>query len=107
LIFFSVFAVAQISAPNCTETSYAWVCMSWFRQYLLWPLSNLVIHYAQAFNSAGQSPCTVIAYMMGTCDGGREFFNCLHVLTLRSYLICSIRTVSTGTGIQVLWPSRS
>jgi hypothetical protein len=107
-LFFSVFAVAQISAPNCTDTSYAWVWMSWFRRYLLWPLSNLVNHYVQAFNSVGQSPCTVIAYMMGSCDGGSEVFNCLHdVLPLRSYLICRIRTFSTTTGIQVLWSPRT
>ena len=71
---------------------------------ILWPLSDLVMHYVQTFNSVGQNPCTVTAYMMGSCNGGREFFNCLHVLALRSYLICRIRAISTATGIQVLWP---
>jgi hypothetical protein len=58
----------------------------------------------QTFNFVGQSPCAVIAYMMGSCNGGSEFFNCLHVLELRSYLICRILTVSTATWIHILWP---
>ena len=31
---------------------------------------NLVIHYVQTFSSVGQSPCTVTAYMKGSCNGG-------------------------------------
>ncbi|KAI0275685.1 hypothetical protein BGY98DRAFT_935629 [Russula aff. rugulosa BPL654] len=47
LFFFSAFVVAQIKVTaNCTS-SYSWT-----------------------FNSIGQSPCTVAAYMLGTCFGG-------------------------------------
>ena len=35
---------------------------------------NLRRYLVQTSNSLGQSPCTVIAYMMSTCNGGREFF---------------------------------
>ncbi|KAH9992119.1 hypothetical protein BJV77DRAFT_452982 [Russula vinacea] len=46
--FFSSFALAQVSAPSCTSESWQWT-----------------------YNSAGQSPCTVTAYLMATCDGGQ------------------------------------
>ncbi|KAF8497758.1 hypothetical protein F5888DRAFT_249487 [Russula emetica] len=44
--FFSSFAVAGIYAPDCS-TTWEW-----------------------SFNSLGQNPCTVAAYMMSTCNGG-------------------------------------
>ncbi|KAH9991386.1 hypothetical protein BJV77DRAFT_539433 [Russula vinacea] len=47
LFFFSAFAVAEVSAPSCTRSAYQWT-----------------------FNSLGQSPCTVAAYMIATCNGG-------------------------------------
>ncbi|KAH9976940.1 hypothetical protein BJV77DRAFT_1053249 [Russula vinacea] len=48
--FSSAFAVAQVSAPNCTApTSQTW-----------WE-----------YNSANQSPCTVLANLMSTCSGGQ------------------------------------
>jgi hypothetical protein len=40
----------------------------------------------QTYNSLGQSPCTVTAYMMATCDGGRKYSNCSHVRASWSYL---------------------
>ncbi|KAI0270212.1 hypothetical protein BGY98DRAFT_268172 [Russula aff. rugulosa BPL654] len=46
LLFFSAFAGAAISSPDCS-TSWEW-----------------------SFNSLGQNACTVAAYMMSTCDGG-------------------------------------
>ncbi|KAF8465594.1 hypothetical protein DFH94DRAFT_821701 [Russula ochroleuca] len=45
--FFFLFAFAKISAPSCTSSTWKW-----------------------SFNTLGQSPCTVTAYMMGTCNGG-------------------------------------
>ncbi|KAF8465587.1 hypothetical protein DFH94DRAFT_354215 [Russula ochroleuca] len=49
--FFSSFAVAQVSAPNCiSPASPTW---QW------------------AYNSIGQSPCTVLANLMSTCSGGQ------------------------------------
>jgi len=48
--FFSGFAVAVISAPDCsTALSSTW---TW------------------SFNTLGQNPCTVAAYMLSTCSGG-------------------------------------
>jgi hypothetical protein len=75
LFFFSAFTVAQIHAPRCKSATLQWVCigMSWFRQYILSRSSDL-IHCVQAFNSLGQSPCDVTAFMMSTCWGGRQFF---------------------------------
>jgi hypothetical protein len=69
LFFFSASAIAQISAPTCKSASWQWVCMSWFRQY---SLSDLIL-CVQTFNSLGQSPCDVTAYMMSTCNEGGEF----------------------------------
>ncbi|KAN0119096.1 hypothetical protein V8E52_004543 [Russula decolorans] len=48
LFIFSTFVVAQINAPNCNSTSWQWT-----------------------FNSLGQNPCTILAYMMSTCNGGQ------------------------------------
>ncbi|KAI0275680.1 hypothetical protein BGY98DRAFT_991461 [Russula aff. rugulosa BPL654] len=48
LFFFSAFVVAQVNVTAmCTDPSYLWT-----------------------FNSIGQSPCTVAAYMLSTCFGG-------------------------------------
>ncbi|KAH9991382.1 hypothetical protein BJV77DRAFT_1150603 [Russula vinacea] len=49
LVFFSAFSVAQVqvSAPNCTLDTWDWT-----------------------FNSLSQTPCTVLANMMATCNGG-------------------------------------
>ncbi|KAH9991392.1 hypothetical protein BJV77DRAFT_539661 [Russula vinacea] len=53
LYFYSsrAFAVAQVSGPICTSATWQWT-----------------------FNSLGQSPCTVTAYMMATCNGGKYRF---------------------------------
>jgi hypothetical protein len=40
LVFFSGFAVAQISAPNC-YSEWAWVCILSFPQGILWPIPDL------------------------------------------------------------------
>jgi hypothetical protein len=71
--FFSSFALAQVSAPSCTSESWQWVWIPCFRRHILWHLYDLM-DCVQTYNSAGQSPCTVTAYLMATCDGGREFF---------------------------------
>ncbi|KAH9991388.1 hypothetical protein BJV77DRAFT_962867 [Russula vinacea] len=47
LFFFSAFAFAQVNAPNCVSTSWFW-----------------------AYNSLSQGPCTVLGYLMATCDSG-------------------------------------
>ncbi|KAH9992122.1 hypothetical protein BJV77DRAFT_453168 [Russula vinacea] len=62
-VFFSSFALAQVYATNCTSDTWQWT-----------------------YNSLGQSPCTVTAYMMATCDGGLKYFNCSHVRASWSYL---------------------
>ncbi|KAH9988144.1 hypothetical protein BJV77DRAFT_964533 [Russula vinacea] len=68
LVFFSAFAVAQVSAANCTLARWDWT-----------------------FNSLGQTPCTVAAYMMATCNGGLHVPHAkerdgLRTVTLSSYL---------------------
>ena len=40
LLFFSSFASAQVYAANCTLATWNWVL--WFRQYILWSLSDLM-----------------------------------------------------------------
>ncbi|KAI0275611.1 hypothetical protein BGY98DRAFT_48501 [Russula aff. rugulosa BPL654] len=46
--FFSSHAVAQVVAPPCTnDTTWGW-----------------------SYNSLGQNPCLIVAYMMSTCNGG-------------------------------------
>jgi len=47
LLFFSSFAAAQVYATSCTLSTWDWT-----------------------FNSLSQSPCTVAAYLMATCDNG-------------------------------------
>jgi hypothetical protein len=71
LCFFSALSIAQVSAPNCTSAAWQWVRTPWFRQLIVWPLSD-PMNCVQTFNSLGQNPCTVTAYMMATCDGGSE-----------------------------------
>ncbi|KAI0250834.1 hypothetical protein BJV78DRAFT_1215547, partial [Lactifluus subvellereus] len=47
LLFLSGIVVAQISAPDCTASGWQWT-----------------------FNSLGQNPCLVAAYLLATCSGG-------------------------------------
>ncbi|KAF8491362.1 hypothetical protein F5888DRAFT_1736763 [Russula emetica] len=47
LFISSGFVVAQINVPDCNSTSWQWT-----------------------FNSLGQNLCTVLAYMISTCNGG-------------------------------------
>ncbi|KAI9447109.1 hypothetical protein BJY52DRAFT_375035 [Lactarius psammicola] len=49
LLSASDLVLSQISAPNCTSGTSLW---QW------------------SFNSIGQNPCTIAAYLMGTCYGG-------------------------------------
>jgi hypothetical protein len=68
LFFFPSFAVSAIYAPECS-TSWKWVCFhhAFFGRCLIcW-------HCVQAFNSLGQNPCMVAAYLISTCSGGCEF----------------------------------
>ncbi|KAI0275677.1 hypothetical protein BGY98DRAFT_44273 [Russula aff. rugulosa BPL654] len=48
LFIFPAFVFAQVVAPNCNSTTWQWTA-----------------------NSLGQDPCTVVAYMMSTCNGGQ------------------------------------
>ena len=81
LIFLSGFAVAQIFGPNC-RSSWNWVCILSFLQRILRPLPDPV----QTYNSLGQDPCTVAAYMLSTCSGGSELFVCMSVLHRQTLL---------------------
>lgn len=106
LFIFSAFVIAQINAPNCNSTTWQWVCIL---TYILWPLSELMITFVQTFNSLGQNPCTVLAYMMSTCNGGREFFsffNCLRVGFLCPHFSRRVHRFSVAAGMGVLWPKR-
>ena len=110
LFFFSVFAVAQISVPNCTLHIGQWVCISRFRQYIH-SLANL-IPCIQAYNSLGESPCTILGYMMETCssdDSGEFFFSCLRVrVRVLCLSFCRVRDWSnTRPGMVVCWPGCS
>jgi hypothetical protein len=49
------------------------------------PLSD-PMHCVQAFNSLGQSPCTVAAYMIATCNRGGEYLVCWLIQALCSHL---------------------
>jgi hypothetical protein len=75
-LFFGLAAAGQIIAPACTVPSWSWVCMlslpCIFGRYLIcW-------HCVQTYNSLGQNPCTVAAYLLSTCNQGCELFSCLH-----------------------------
>ena len=52
-----------------------------FRRYILWPF----ICYVQTYNSVGINPCAITAWMMSTCNGGGEFFDCLRVCAFWSH----------------------
>jgi len=54
-------AHAQVSAPNCSDSSYAW-----------------------SYNSLGQSPCLVVAYLAAVCNNGA--FSISPLLPQHSYL---------------------
>jgi hypothetical protein len=59
-------------APRRYISGYAFRA-SEFRQYSHWLLFDLM-HCVQTYNSLAQSPCTVLANLMATCDAGSEFF---------------------------------
>ena len=103
LFFFSVFAVPQISMPNCTLHIGQWVCISRFRQYIH-SLANLM-PCIQAYNSLVQSPCTILGYMMTTCYvGGEFFFSCLRVRVRALCLsFCRVRAWYDRPGMGVWW----
>ena len=69
LLFLSPMFSRRI-APRRHGNGYAHYT-PWFRQRIVWPLSD-PINCVQTFNSLGQNPCTVAAYMMATCHGGGE-----------------------------------
>ncbi|KAI9459698.1 hypothetical protein BJY52DRAFT_356725 [Lactarius psammicola] len=48
LFFASDLVVAQVSAPSCTSSIWEW-----------------------SYNSIGQDPCTIVAYLMATCYDGK------------------------------------
>ena len=75
IVFFFGFAAAQITAPPCSPT-WKWVCILSFPQWVLWHLLDLMDFFIQSFNSLGQDPCLMTAYMYSTCSGGCESFPC-------------------------------
>ena len=77
LYFYSAraFAVAQVSGPICTSATWQWVSTAYCGPgSTFFGLLYDLMYCIQTFNSLGQSPCTVTAYMMATCNGGSEFF---------------------------------
>jgi hypothetical protein len=72
---------------------------------LLWPSSDL-IHCAQAFNSLGQSPCDVTAYMMSTCNRESELFSLFASPALWSHLIAEYKLGPLSPGYVYSGPGR-
>jgi hypothetical protein len=93
--------VAQVNVTAiCTVSSFNWVgtLNTFCDLYLIrWPC-------IQTFNSIGQSPCTVTAYMLATCNFGCEIFNCLRVWVLSSHLPCSWCSRSVAVGRRIHGP---
>ena len=88
IVFFFGFAAAQISAPSCSPT-WKWVCILWSSQCVLWHLLDLMDFFVQSFNSLGQDPCLMTAYMYATCSGGCELFPYLFCLALTNLVVSS------------------
>ena len=105
LFFFSAFVVAGINVTAGCLPSFSWVCILWF-QHNLRHLYNLMalLRCIQAFNSLGQSPCTVAAYMLATCYSGCEFSSRLRARALWSHLPCSLYSHTAADGICIWGP---
>jgi hypothetical protein len=86
IVFFFGFAAAEISAANCSST-WKWVCILSPPHCVLWPLLDLIDFIVQSFNSLGQDPCLMAAYMYSTCAGGSELFPCYFCLALTSIIV--------------------
>ena len=52
--------------------------------------------FVQSFNSLGQDPCTIAAYMLSTCNGGCESLLCLFCLALATHIDSSLQRSPSG-----------
>ena len=102
--FFPGFAVAGIDAPGCLPT-WEWVRMLSFPRCIL---SYYLIcwHHIQTYNSLGQDPCTIAAYLLSTCYGGCQSYY-LSLRTLSTRLLCSVlHRSSDARRILLHWTNR-
>src|ERR1700733_10350289 len=72
---------------------------------ILWPLPDLMDFGVQSFNSLGQNPCAVAAYMMSTCSQGCKSVAILPALVRlqTSHLLCSVHHLPAAAGSHVQW----
>ncbi|KAH9955188.1 hypothetical protein BGW80DRAFT_375961 [Lactifluus volemus] len=66
LSLFTAYALvqAQVTAPNCTVSSLGWVRPNQFVSL------SFTDRWSWSFNSIGQNPCTVAAFLQSTCYQG-------------------------------------
>ena len=71
LSLFSSHVLAQVNSPACTVSSLGWVRLTHSVSL------SFNDHLSKTFNSIGQNPCTVSAYLLSTCyGGGQSSFSC-------------------------------
>jgi hypothetical protein len=71
LSLFSAHVLAQVYSPNCTVSALKWVRLSHSVSL------SFTDRLSKTFNSIGQNPCTVAAYLLSTCNGGcQSSFSC-------------------------------
>jgi hypothetical protein len=91
LSLFSGRAFAQIYAPNC-QLSWQWVRLFYFVSS-----SYPFLIGFQTFNSLGQDPCLVSAYLESTCNGGSpSSFFLYHLPILTSRTAFSVPALQPG-----------
>jgi hypothetical protein len=66
LSLFSAHVLAQVYFPDCTVSSWGWVRLNHFDSL------SFTDRLFKTFNSLGQNPCTVAAYLLSTCNGGSQ-----------------------------------
>jgi len=73
-------AHAQVSAPNCSDytSNYTWVGYHWLVAEFVINARSPRIH-TQSYNSLGQSPCLVVAYLAAVCNNGGQYIPLLTI----------------------------
>ena len=65
---------------------------------------GLLSDLMQTFNSVHINPCAITAWMMSTCNGGSEFFDCFRVRAFCSHHFHRLHIRFAASRILVFWP---
>ena len=74
---------SKIHAPKCSDKKWKWVCILPFYHSYIGHYYLICWHCVQTYNSIGQNPCKVAAYLLSTCHGGCELSSLLCLASVR------------------------